>query len=318
LTKCLNSVIDQTFTDFEVICVNDGSTDGGLVILQDFEKKFSILNSQLANADRRFSIIDKENGGLSDARNTGIKAAKGDYIFLLDSDDWISENALEILNKNINNQDFIEFNGERFFENAKTEIPDKGISEPKLTGWEYYNKYALKSRKFHFVCTVLRIYRREFLLKNELFFKKGIFHEDALFTPVCCYYAENIKVIPDILYVYRIREGSITSKPNIQRNIDIVKIANILSEFFILSENINKSVIYRQISNMYFSGFVKGINKLLPDLDKVLKQNINWKSFKSVSIYPRHKFLYRLLKINPKIFRLYIEIEIKIKQICRL
>jgi len=294
LEQCLNSVLNQTFADYEVVCVNDGSTDGSLEILNNFAEKNS-----------RFQIIDQKNGGLSDARNTGIKAAKGDYIFLLDSDDWITENALEILNKNIENQDFIVFNGERFFEDGTIETPDKGISEQKLAGWEYYNKYALQSRKFHFVCTVLRIYRREFLIENKLFFKKGIYHEDNLFTPICCYCAENVKVISDVLYAYRIREGSITQTPSKQRIFDIISIANILSEFFI-PKNIDKSIIYREIAGMYFSVFMPPKNIVPP---KEIRKHINWTYFKAVSQHPRHKIIYRCLRINVFLFNLFLKAE---------
>ena len=294
LEQCLNSVLNQTFTDYELICVNDGSTDNSLEILRNFAEK-----------DARIQVISQENGGLSDARNAGIQAAKGDYIFLLDSDDWITENALEVLYENIDNQDFIAFNGERFFEDGKTETPDKGISEQKLTGWKYYNKYALQGRKFHFVCVVLRLYRREFLIENELFFKKGIYHEDNLFTPVCCYCAENIKVIPDILYVYRIREGSITQTLNKQRIFDTIKIANILSEFFI-PKNIDKTVIYREIAGTYFSVFMPPKNLVPPN---EIRKHINWNCFKAVSQYPRHKIIYRCLRIHPFFFRIFLKAE---------
>ena len=295
LEQCLNSVLNQTFADYEVICVNDGSTDGSLDILRKYAPKITIIN--------------QENGGLSDARNAGIQAAKGDYIFLLDSDDWIAENALEILSENTSGQDFIVFNGERFFEDGKTEKPDDGISESQLTGWEYYNKYALQSRKFHFVCVVLRVYRREFLIENSLFFKKNIYHEDNLFTPICCYHAKNVKIIPDILYFYRIREGSITRTPNEKRIYDIVNSANDLADFFI-PKNIDKTVIYREIVRMYFSVFVPPKN-IVPD--KEIRKQINWSNFEAVSQYRRHKIIYRCLKIGTFAFRLFLRIEKAIK-----
>ncbi|MDR1544420.1 MAG: glycosyltransferase [Prevotellaceae bacterium] len=298
LRECLESVVNQTFTDFEVICVNDGSTDNSLQILQNFS------NHQIIKS-LNFQIINQANGGLSDARNTGIKAAQGDYIFLLDSDDYIAENTLEILVKNIDNQDFIAFNGHRFFEERQIEIADEGTSENNLTGWKYYNKYALVQRKFHFVCTVLRIYKREFLLKNKLFFKKGIYHEDNIFTPICCYYAENVKVIPDVLYFYRMRAGSISAQIKPKNIYDTIDIANCLSEFFI-PKNIDKSVIYREIAGMYFSVFMPPKN-LIPARE--VRKLINWDFYKTVSQYNRHKRIYKLLKISVILFKIYIFIE---------
>lgn len=303
LHKCLDSVLAQTLVDFEVICVNDGSTDGSLTIIEAYAAK-----------DKRIHIISQPNSGLSAARNAGIKGASGDYLFFLDSDDWIEPNSLEVLSKSVSDEDFVAFNGRRFFEDGRVEEPDKGVSEPEMTGWNYYNKYALKTHKFHFVCVVLRLYKREFLLKNNLFFEKGIYHEDNLFTPIACYYAKKIKVIPDSLYIYRIREGSITKKPNLKHITDTIIIANKLAEFFIPKTDIDKTVVYREIAGEYFKGFLPEERKTYGENDKVLKLRIEWESFKSVAHYPRHKRIYCLLKIDPILFRIYINVESFFKQ----
>ena len=86
LKDCLNSVINQTLEDIEIICVNDGSTDNSLAILEDYAKK-----------DSRIKIINQKNKGLSGARNTGMKHVQGEYILFLDSDDWLKEDALSEL-----------------------------------------------------------------------------------------------------------------------------------------------------------------------------------------------------------------------------
>ena len=86
LKQCLDSIINQTFTDFECICVNDGSTDSSLKILQ-----------QYASKDNRFKIINQENKGLSESRNIGLSVAIGDYILFIDSDDFIDNNFCEVL-----------------------------------------------------------------------------------------------------------------------------------------------------------------------------------------------------------------------------
>ena len=302
LKACLDTVIAQNYSDFEVICVNDGSTDGSRSILDEYAAKYSNI-----------SIINQENKGLSAARNAGIRAAKGDYIFFLDSDDWIEPDTLKILADKQNGEDLLCFNGRRYFEDGRTETPDTGIVEDRLTGWEYYNKYALVSRKFHFVCTVLRLYRREYLLKNNLFFEEGIYHEDNLFTPLACYYAKSVKVIPDILYVYRIREGSITQTTNVQRLFDMITVANKLAAFFIPLSGIDKRTVYREIAGEYFKGFMPQQQKIYGKNDKELKRLINWESFKDVSVYPRHKRIYTLLRFNPALFRIYLKTEQSLK-----
>lgn len=98
LAKCLDSCINQNFTDMEIVCVNDGSTDSSVEILQAYSK-----------FDSRIKIINKKNGGLSSARNAGIAEACGKYIMFVDSDDWISSDAVGKLYKNVedNNSDVV-------------------------------------------------------------------------------------------------------------------------------------------------------------------------------------------------------------------
>jgi glycosyltransferase involved in cell wall biosynthesis len=304
LGDCLESVVKQTYSDYEVICVNDGSIDGSLKILEEFQKKYL-----------QIKIISQPNKGLSGARNAGIHAAKGDYLFFLDSDDWIEPNTLEILAQKQNGEDLICFNGQRVLENGMIEKPDAGIDEGRLSGWEYYTKYALLPRKFHFVCAVLRLYRREYMLKNNLFFEEGIYHEDNLFTPIACYYAKSVKVIPYCLYVYRIREGSIMQTVSFQRIIDTISVANKLSDFFIPINDIDKSKLYKEIAGEYFGTFMPEINKLYGHRDDEIKKQISWNNFKEVSIYTRHKRIFLLLSIHSILFRIYLKIEKRIKQI---
>ena len=90
LRQCLDSIIAQTFSDIEIICVNDGSEDSSRAILETYSQK-----------DNRIKIIDKENGGLSSARNAGMKIAEGEFISFIDSDDWVNSEMLEKLYKNI-------------------------------------------------------------------------------------------------------------------------------------------------------------------------------------------------------------------------
>ena len=105
LRTCLESVFNQSFDDWEVVCVNDGSTDGSAAILEAYSAK-----------DNRLRIITQSNGGLSAARNAGMKEAKGDHILFLDSDDWLEANALETLAQNLDDEDMLCFSGRRYFE----------------------------------------------------------------------------------------------------------------------------------------------------------------------------------------------------------
>lgn len=303
LSQCLDSVLNQRYDgDYEVICVDDGSTDGSPAILEEY-----------ADKDYRIKIIRQENRGLGGARNTGLRTASGQYVWFVDSDDSIEQGALAMLAKSIDEEDIVCFNGRRYFEDGTVEIADNGIEDGNLTGWEYYGRYALLPRKFHFVCVVLRIYRREFLLANGLFFEEGIYHEDNLFTPIVCYYTASVKVIPEILYVYRIRRGSITQSVTDKHVFDTIKVANNLAEFFIPKTDIGKSVIYREIAGGYFSVFLPERAKVYGFDYKKVNSLINWESYRTVSQYPRHKRIYRLVSISPKLFHLYLKLEKIIK-----
>jgi glycosyltransferase involved in cell wall biosynthesis len=302
LAACLDSALNQTYTDVEVICVNDGSTDNSLSILEEYKKQY-----------QQITLLSQENKGLSAARNAGLRVATGDYILFLDSDDWLEKDAIRILRDQIGDEDMLCFNGRRYFEDGTQEEPDAGITETNLTGWDYYNKYALVNRKFHFVSVVLRLYRKQFLLDHRLFFEEGIYHEDNLFTPIACYYAQKVKVIPDCLYVYRIREGSIMQSGNVQRLYDMIQVANQLADFFIPINDIDKSKLYREIAGEYFGVITSNNVTLFSKKDAVLTKRIHWKSFKTVSVYPRHRVIYVLLLIHPVLCKLYIRFEFYIK-----
>lgn len=300
LRDCLDSVVAQSYPDYEVICVNDGSTDGSLAILREYESKYANI-----------VVIDSPNGGTASARNIGIEAAQGDYIWFVDSDDWIENNSLDILHKHIQNKpvDVLCFNGKLKYEEDGRVEQDKGFVDSNLSGWEYYNKYALVKRKFHFVCVVLRIYRREFLLKHSLFFEKGISHEDNLWIPQAMYYAQSVDIISESMYVYRIREGSKMQTHSFKQVEDLITVANKLSDFFILIRDIDKSQLYREVAGEYFGAFTSNNVKLFGNQDAEIRKRINWESFKEVSIYPRHRRIYLLIFVSPHLFRAYMWIE---------
>lgn len=269
LRDCLDSVLCQTFSDWEAVCVNDGSTDGSAAILEEYVIK-----------DRRFKIVTQPNGGLSAARNSGMEEAKGDYIVFLDSDDWLELNALETLVRNLDGEDMLCFSGRRYFEDEKEYRQADNLNERSYSsGMEYYNENALQSRDFAFVCVVLRAYRRDFIVCNHLWFKEGIFHEDNLFTPIACYHAKKVKQIGDCLYDYRVRANSITTTSNIKRCHDMVATANSLAAFFIPKSGFDKTVVYRAITHHFQVVLINASKQEL----KELRQLCDWQYYKTVS-----------------------------------
>lgn len=279
LQACLDSVLNQTFEDWEAICVNDGSTDNSAAILEEYGHK-----------DGRFKIVNQPNGGLSAARNTGLKAATGEYVLFLDSDDWLESSAMEIVFKSLTDEDMLCFSGRRFSEKeGRYHEADQLKPQEYTTGMDYYNENALAVRDFAFVCVVLRAYKRECLLSNELWFKEGIFHEDNLFTPLACYYAKQVKVINNCLYDYRVRANSITTTGNVKRLRDLLGTANTLAMFFIPKQDFDKTVVYRAITHHYQVAF----SNVSEDDRTALRKICNWKLYRKVSrTKPRHRWNY--------------------------
>lgn len=289
LPKCLESLQQQTFQDFEVVCVNDGSKDGSAAIAEAWVETRS--GAQL---------ISQPNAGLSAARNTGLAAAQGEYVLFLDSDDWLESDALQILSENLEGEDMLCFNGRRYLEDKQQyEAADQLRAETNISGWEYYCGHALESRRFAFVCVVLRCYRREFLLGNSLRFKPGIFHEDNLFTPYACYYAQRVKVIPEVLYDYRVRSSSIMTTRSLKHWKDILGTANELAAFF-QDKPISKTTLFQALTHHYQSAFAS----VGPKEDRELLPLVDWRLYRLVSrTKRRHRIQYAAMGLSPRLFR---------------
>ncbi len=208
LARCVDSILAQTFTDTEIILVDDGSTDNS-----------GILCDQYALKDPRIKVIHKENGGLSDARNGGQAVASGDYISFIDSDDFIEPEMLQVL------YDLAEESGADFsacglrdcYENGG--IGHEGSDETFLCNGVEGLKLVLEGDHFPIsVCT--KLLRRSFC--EDLHFTKGRTYEDALYTPDLFLKATKIAVTKRCYYNYWHRADSITTKPYSERSMDVV------------------------------------------------------------------------------------------------
>lgn len=279
LRACLDSMLNQIFSDWEAVCVNDGSTDSSASILAEYAAK-----------DNRFRVVEQLNAGLSAARNTGMRNATGDYVLFLDSDDWLETDALEALARNLDGEDMVCFSGRRYLELEDRYLPSDQLEEETYqSGMEYYNRNALQRRDFAFVCVVLRAYKRTFLVENDLRFKEGIYHEDNLFTPQACYYAQGVRVINDCLYDYRVRGNSITTTSTLKHQSDMLGVANELAAFFLSKTGFDKTVVFRAITHHYQSVFTS-----TPKTERnAFKRKCDWKLYRRVSrTKPRHVLNY--------------------------
>lgn len=285
LDDCLRSLQAQDYSGYEVIYVNDGSTDSSRKILTTWETRIPQMR-----------VIDRANGGLSAARNTGLQAATGDYVVFVDSDDWVEASMLSTLAKVTDGNDMVCFACRRTDNNAHDTLQLE-----QSGGWEYYNRHALEHREVAFVCVWQRCYRRSFLIENNLCFREGILHEDNEFTPRACLKAKNVTVIPDVLYNYRVRPGSIMTTRGIKSKESLILIGNDLSEMFGQETSINKTIVYRALTQCYQMAFIDNTQ----EEDRHLRRLIDWRCYRRVSRTKlRHRLNYTFLHISPALYRL--------------
>ncbi len=277
LRECLDSVLKQSYDDWEAICVNDGSTDNSAAILEDY-----------AALDERIKVVKQPNEGTAAARNTGMRMAQGDYIVFLDSDDWLENHALNTIAVKLKGEEVLCFSGRRFIEETKEYHTADALPEKMYeSGMAYYDENALLPRDFAFVCVVLRVYQRRFLLEHGLFFDDDITYEDNLWVPLTLFRAHTVRVISDSLYVYRIRQGSKMQEVSLARKKDKLKVANRLAAFFTAQEGYEKRIVYQAITHHYQSVLLKASQ----EEKKALKELCDWRLYRQVS---RTKLRHRL------------------------
>lgn len=214
IEKCLDSILSQTYTDFELILIDDGSPDKCPQICDQYKEK-----------DSRVKVIHKQNGGLSSARNAGLKVAEGEYILFLDSDDFfISEKALEYISKKTyKNQDLILY---------KTAISNENgdqISYPNMDFSFVNQKYpyeemlllTVKGEEFQ-ASAWSKAIRRTVLIDNKIYFKEGLLGEDIDWYLSVIKNCHTYDAIDEYIYVYRQRKGSITHSFGIKNLIDLL------------------------------------------------------------------------------------------------
>jgi len=210
LAECLDSVLMQTEKDIEIICVNDEPTDGSRSILEDYSKH-----------DARIRIIDKYNGGQASARNAGLDAAMGDYVYYLDSDDIVRTDALKLCKETADSEqlDVLCFDGLTVYENEELRkvkprfdgyLTHGGRYQGIMAGPELFNKMVQNNMFEENVC--VQFSRRTFLLENDLRFVEGIVFENAVYTMRLLLLSKRVMHIPEGLYTRRVRADSTTTE----------------------------------------------------------------------------------------------------------
>lgn len=213
LGRCVESLVNQEKMEdqLEILLIDDGSVDNSGMLCDKMKEQFPQIR-----------VFHKEHGGPSSARNVGIKSARGKYILFVDSDDFIESCTCFKLNqvlKKYNNVDMVIFNGikeQGDVQNSVKRIPAESIrlsQNGRLFLTEHYQSRNLNIEVW------LYAYKREFLLKKELSFQEGILHEDVEFIPRVLLECNEILEIPDFFYHYVVRENSISTQKNREKNI---------------------------------------------------------------------------------------------------
>lgn len=218
LSECLNSLTNQTLKDIEIICVDDGSTDGSLSILEEF-----------CNKDERVKIVHQENSGVSVARNNGIAKAQGEFVGFVDSDDWVDTDFFEKL-YNVSQKFGAEVvAGDFLWHKGNSQKPKMKYKDEK-----FYTEAPEKVKnafvpKFNYIWN--KIYKRESLLKLNLPFEKGRYYEDMIWLVQAIYYLYGFATVPNTFYHYRRHGESIVMQTSAKHLTDWAYAENKMLEF---------------------------------------------------------------------------------------
>lgn len=312
LERCIDSLVNQTLKDIEIILVDDGSTDSSGRICDEYAKK-----------DKRIKVIHKENGGVSSARNKGIEKSKGKYIMFCDSDDWIEHNMLEILYDNIEKKKtdiiFSGFYGDLYIDNNLYKSVSEGISfdiNSNIVGFNKLFIYIFNTSRTALQSPWAKLFKTEIIKKNNILFKTNmICYEDFEFNLRYLTYCNSFTYLKDIMYHYvnNYGESSLSrrNKNNLVYEISCTYEAFMNFLIYINAEQDLKNYVYEYFCEAFLLPIRKiadSKNKLKYNIQKeVLNDLINDKSFLDLYNNINKRFYNIVVKlVNYKFYRLCI------------
>lgn len=280
IEKCISSIVNQgaAFQDVELIIVNDGTKDNSIEVVRHY-----------IDSHPNITLVNQENAGLSEARNTGMRYATGDYVWFFDSDDWMPEKALgRIIScvKEKQSQVFL-FQMEIYHDEDYHRTTYQGVQPvDNCSGGEILS-LSFQSVE-GYVPTQIYIAKRVFLIKNDLKFLKGVYHEDMDYCPRLLLSADCASFVDFPIYCYRIRStGSITTDDSLffQRKKSYIKVFVHLNDFLCKSRDISvfERVLmvtacgfYNDFTYKQWKIFLKNenLNEFIKQLKRVVFQNI--------------------------------------------
>lgn len=288
LRKCLNSLVNQTLKDIEIIVVNDGTLDNSQEIIDEYVKKYP----------KKVVSIIQENGGQGAARNTGLLHAKGEYIGYVDSDDYVEENMYEELYKKAKEEDSdIVICGNNVvkenYEFLSKEDVDKEFLLGKMAVWN-------------------KIYKKNIIVDNKIQFRSKVWYEDLDFTMKVYFSSKKISYVDKPLYNYLLREGSTMNNNNIKRNLELIEAFDSLIDYCKDKKIYNKAkdeIEFLCIYHMYIFAITRILNTnnnykakiaIINKFRDYINSNFpNYKQNKYLYLLPkRRKLIYNLINLK--------------------
>ncbi len=292
LRECLDSVINQTCKEIEIICVNDGSKDGTLEILREYEKK-----------DNRITVIDQKNQGLSCSRNNALGIATGEYILFLDSDDWLRNDSCDLLYNHAkkHNLDMVNFEGIKYYDDTGEYEEHNGLktlyTPDEDTVFQKHNIESIVNQIPISAC--LLFYKHEFIKTNKLRFPEGLFFEDNLFVHTALNCVNRYGVKKQQLYYRRAHAAQATQNWDklFSHYVEIVKL---ITDFYL-----EKSSFKQETKDKIINNFLVGAIYRWSTFTALLKQKYIPELYDTVTNISKHvncpKYVTDFLqKNNPK------------------
>ena len=292
LKKCLDSLVNQTLNDIEIIIVNDGSPDNSKKIIKEYKKKYPSI----------IKVLDQTNQGLSDARNNALSLTTSKYIMYVDSDDYVATDMVEkMYNKIVK-------------DNADVVICGNNVVDENynliLSTYPSNNNYSNDIEKIIFgnMCAWNKIYKKSLLVNNNLKFRSKVWYEDLDYSYKVFAKAEKTTFLEENLYNYLLRSNSIMNSQKANRNLEILQALNEIIKYSKSNKIYKKNysiMEYLCIFHVYISAITRVINM---NVDKKLKLDLINKFIKYTKSnfpnYKKNKYI-KKMSINKKIiFRL--------------
>ncbi len=252
LKECLESILNQTFKDIEVLCINDGSSDASLEILRDYE------------TDERITVIDQGNIGVAKTRNKALNMVNGNYVYFMDSDDYLDSNAFKKLHDNLKSNDSDFCIMKAIFVNGNEKYKFSAFDLDKELGKVNFNKFTFtyKDVKSHVLNDLfapwLKMYKREFLMSdNDFTFPEIKSYSDAPFHVKTMLKAKKISFVPEYLYYYRENDDSLVHSSS--NTINFFILSEIIKEYLdnngFMNEFKCEFEAFQAVKLVYYMGF---------------------------------------------------------------